>query len=746
MKKFVALTTLFVVALASVAFAEITLKGKVVDAKTGKALAGANVRLVGTSIGIATNNKGEFILEKIPDGTYTLRASYSGYEVGSMKVNGNKSDILFQLLATPVNLNQVVVTGTGTHRRLKDSPVPVEVISGSDLRQAGVNSFEDALLLLNPAFNIRPTVMGSYFTLNGMSNKYILILVDGKKVAGDVSNNTDLSRIDMGRVKRVEILKGAASALYGSDAIAGVINVITEQPKDPISVQSKTRFGGESSFTQNAGVDLNFGKFTSSTSYQRRQMGGWQLNPNEISGDTVIPTRSESSSKFHSNIVTQHFTYAPNEQLKLYAQGSYFNREVNRPVQEKKNDGAYQYDLTYMDYNFGLGGKYFMNDGAYISLDLYMDNYEYNKLYTVAQLDKKDTTFRVGDEELTKRQKYYNGNLKGVFRVGEYNKLTLGTEYANDYMKNPGSLDEPKEIYTLAVYAQDEIRVWKNLQILPGFRYVYNEMFKNRFTPKIALMYTLGSFNFRTSYAAGFKTPSIQELYYDYENRGAITIGNPDLKPEKANYYNVNVEYTGKYLNISANGYINDVKDIIEKYDIGATDEDKANGIKTRNVYHNLDKASIKGFDISVNSYLGAGFSAAGAYNCVYAADGEGRRLSESVRHAATFRGGWTHEWNKYRLHVNVNGRIQGSKYIYKKTTDKKTGKDIYTDVSAPKYQLWNLATTHTFAPVGNFLFELNAGIDNLFDWTDDRPNGVNYATLNPGRTFFASLVIRFTK
>lgn len=742
MKKFVALTTLFVVALASVAFAEITLKGKVVDAKTGKALAGANVRLVGTSIGIATNNKGEFILEKIPDGTYTLRASYSGYEVGSMKVNGNKSDILFQLLATPVNLNQVVVTGTGTHRRLKDSPVPVEVISGSDLRQAGVNSFEDALLLLNPAFNIRPTVMGSYFTLNGMSNKYILILVDGKKVAGDVSNNTDLSRIDMGRVKRVEILKGAASALYGSDAIAGVINVITEQPKDPISVQSKTRFGGESSFTQNAGVDLNFGKFTSSTSYQRRQMGGWQLNPNEISGDTVIPTRSESSSKFHSNIVTQHFTYAPNEQLKLYAQGSYFNREVNRPVQEKKNDGAYQYDLTYMDYNFGLGGKYFMNDGAYISLDLYMDNYEYNKLYTVAQLDKKDTTFRVGDEELTKRQKYYNGNLKGVFRVGEYNKLTLGTEYANDYMKNPGSLDEPKEIYTLAVYAQDEIRVWKNLQILPGFRYVYNEMFKNRFTPKIALMYTLGSFNFRTSYAAGFKTPSIQELYYDYENRGAITIGNPDLKPEKANYYNVNVEYTGKYLNISANGYINDVKDIIEKYDIGATDEDKANGIKTRNVYHNLDKASIKGFDISVNSYLGAGFSAAGAYNCVYAADGEGRRLSESVRHAATFRGGWTHEWNKYRLHVNVNGRIQGSKYIYK--VDSKTGK--ITDTSAPKYQLWNLATTHTFAPVGNFLFELNAGIDNLFDWTDDRPNGVNYATLNPGRTFFASLVIRFTK
>ena len=188
------------------------------------------------------------------------------------------------------------------------------------------------------------------------------------------------------------------------------------------------------------------------------------------------------------------------------------------------------------------------------------------------------------------------------------------------------------------------------------------------------------------------------------------------------------------------------MKDIIEKYDIGATEEEKANGIKTHNVYHNLDKASIKGLDISVNSYLGAGFSAAGSYNCVYAADDAGRRLSESVRHAATFRAGWSHEWNKYKLRANINGRIQGSKYIYKKTTDKKTGNDIYTDVSAPKYQLWNFATTHTFAPVGNFLFEINAGIDNLFDWTDDRPSGVNYATLNPGRTVFASLIIRFTK
>lgn len=746
MKKIVVLTALLL-SVVSISFANMTLKGKVIDAKTQKALAGANVRLVGTNIGIATDNKGEFILKNIADGEYTLRASFSGYETEDIKVNSSKEDIVFKLSLTPVNLNQVVVTGTGTHRRLKDSPVPVEVLSGAEIRKAGVTSFEDALLLLNPSFNIRPTVMGSYFTMNGLENKHILILVDGKKMAGDVSGNTDLSRIDMSRVKRIEILKGAASSLYGSEAIAGVINVITEQPKEAISVQSKTRFGGKSSFVQNASLDLNFGKFTSSTSYQRRQSDGWKLSPYETSADTVIPTRKESVNSFFSNIVSQRFTYDPTQKLSLYAQGSYFDREVNRPVQAKKNDGGYTYDLTYMDYNFGVGGKYLFDNKAYIALDLYMDNYEYNKLYTVAQVVKNDTTFRVGDEELTKRQKYYNANLRSVFRVGDYNKFTVGAEYVDDYMKNPGSLDEPKEVYTIALYAQDEIRLWDKFQILPGFRYVYHENFKNRFTPKLALMYSLEKFNFRAAYSAGFKAPTLQELYYDYENRGSITIGNPDLKPEKSNYYSLNVEYVGRFLNISVNGYINDIKDIIDSYELELTEEDKENGIKTRKMYRNLDKARVQGFDISVNSYLGYGFSTGGAYNCVYAKDRKtGHRLNEAVRHAATFRAGWMHEWNKYRLNVNVNGRIQGQKYIYSETKDKTTGNPIYTDKSAPKYQLWNLATTHTFAPVGNFFFEVNAGIDNIFDWTDDRPNGVNYATLNPGRTLFASLIIRFTK
>ena len=736
MKKIVVLTTLFVLALVSVSFAEITLKGKVVDAKTGKVLVGANVRLIGTSIGTATNNQGEFILNKVPDGTYTLRASYSGYEVSSLKVSDSKSDILFKLESALINLDQVVVSGTGTHRRLKDSPVPIEVMTAAEIKKSGIATIEDALVMLNPSFSFRPTAMGTNMTLNGMRGDYILVLVNGKKMTGDVSGYVDLSRIDMGRVKRIEVLKGAASSLYGSDAIAGVINIITDQPHDALNIVSTTRFGGKGSFIENINVDVNAGKFTSSTSYQRRQSDGWRLS--DITEDSVY-TRRQVSDKFHSDIVSQRFGFDFSKQLSVYAEGSYFTKDIDRPVNADAKDlSGFDYNMTYENYAAGLGGKYLFGNSAYISLDINANNYEYSKVYTRDIVSKGDTTTHLGEKILTKRQRYLNANLKGVFKIGEYNKFSVGTEYVKDYLKNPTDLTESKDVYTLALYVQDEIRILKKLQLVPGVRYIYHETFKNKLTPKIAMMYSLGEFNFRLSYAAGFKAPLLTDLYYYKESakkgKQTITMGNPDLKPEKSNYYAFNTEYAGKYCNISVNGYINDLRDAIATKDM-TTDEDKANGINSRTTYENLNKARTQGVDLSVNSYLGAGFSIGGGYSYVDARDKNTKiRLEESTRHSGTVKANYMHEWNNYRLNVNLNGRLQGKKFV--KTTEK----------DAPKYQIWNLTTNHSFSPVGMFLFDVNAGIENLFDYSQNLPYGSNLGTLSPGRTFFASLTIRFKK
>ena len=354
-------------------WAQLTFSGKVVDASHGRSLQGASVRLEGTTIGTATDHDGHFILKNVPAGEYILRVTFTGFESVREQVKSSCEGMLFQLKAFPVNLNQVVITGTGTHHRLKNSPVSIEVISGNELRKAGLVKLDDALRMQSPSFNFSTTAMGDYTTMNGLQNDYVLILVNGKKLAGDISGNTDLRRIDMNRVKRIEILKGAASALYGSEAMGGVINIITEEPKDALLLLSHTRIAEEGQFTQNLSADVNAGKLSSHTSYQRLQAGGWQVSPYETDDDDprgYVETVKQASNRFRSDVFNQKFGFAPVKNLELYAEGSYYQRHLYRPVD------AYAYDMDYRDYTLGIGAKYLLNKRSYIALDLYNDNYE----------------------------------------------------------------------------------------------------------------------------------------------------------------------------------------------------------------------------------------------------------------------------------------------------------------------------------------------------------------------------------
>ncbi len=286
-------------------FAQVTLSGKVIDAENGLPVRGANVRLEQTTIGCATNAKGEFTLSNVKEGEQVLRVSCLNYAPLSRKISGSNSNLVLKLKNAYINLDQVVVTGTGTHHKLKDTPVPIEVMSAADIKKAGITDFQTAMTMLQPSLSFSTNAMGSYLMMNGLSNKYVLILVNGKKLTGDTSNNIDLSQINMNNVKRIEVLKGAASALYGSDAIAGVINIITDNPKNLITVTSNTKMEERGQFTQGVNVDVNTGKFGSFTSYTRQQSDSWKLSSYDEDGNLTdkLPVNA-----FYSDVINQKFT------------------------------------------------------------------------------------------------------------------------------------------------------------------------------------------------------------------------------------------------------------------------------------------------------------------------------------------------------------------------------------------------------------------------------------------------------
>lgn len=171
-----------------------------------------------------------------------------------------------------------------------------------------------------------------------------------------------------------------------------------------------------------------------------------------------------------------------------------------------------------------------------------------------------------------------------------------------------------------------------NLQAVLGIRYIYNENFKNYATPNVSLMYKLGGLNLRAAYAAGFRTPTLSQLYATDESKTSnrYTTGNVGLKPEKNNFYSLNAEYNYRRLSVSVTGFINDIRDMInyrtlsdqEIHDMGLDDKHTTfDEIRQRD---NVDKAKTKGISLNASLNLGAGFRAGGGYTYM---DTEARQL-----------------------------------------------------------------------------------------------------------------------
>lgn len=710
------------------AFAQMIFRGKVTN-NSRRPITNANVWLEYTNIGTVTDSEGDFVLNNVPEGKYSLRVSSMNYEGTHTLVDKSEENLRITLNDSPLKLNEVVVTGTGTHNRLKNAPVAVDIISQKEIRNVSFGSFENTMMALTPSLSFTPNAMGSYLQLNGLSNRYVIIMINGKRLAGDVSGNIDLSRINMSNIKRIEILKGAASSLYGSEAMGGVINIITDKPKDFLSISSNTRYAEWGQFTQAVNIDVNTKWLGSSTSFQRNQSHGWQLNPQEFSKGKLKDTYKRPVNAFYSDVLNQRFTVDASNAMSFYLEGNLFDRQL------KRNPKDQAYNLKYEDYSVATGGKYLVKKKAIINLDMYMDNFDHDKIYI-----RDSKPYQNGEKVFVRRQKYYDANLKGSLSAGDMNRITLGTQYQLNYLNSVTDIaDGSRDVYTLSFYAQDEIRLLnKRLQFVPGFRYLYNETFKNRFTPKLAAMYSLGNFNFRASYSAGYKAPDLKYLYSNKEDisisgKKTLMLANEKLDPESSNYYSINAEYYNSFLSLSVSSYINDVKNLIKLVDLESIPADLEGKYDNVRKYANASKVKIKGLDVNLNSYFGYGLSLGLGYSYIDSKDFDtGNELEKISKHTGTINANWNKRWWIVDSNINFNGRLQSRRYY--KAND---GRNI---------NLWNISTRHKLKNFNGLSLEPGFGIENIFNFVDDRPYGVNYATLSPGRVVYVSMAIKFSK
>lgn len=662
-------------------------------------------------------------------------------------------------------LNPVIITGTGTYHKAENSPVEVKVISAKELKAANVTNLQEALGKLTSNITTHTNGMGTFVNFNGISDDYIVILLNGKRMSGDDRWN----RISIDNIKRIEILSGAASALYGSNAIAGVINVITDNNKNALEVTSSTKVMNNGRFDQDINVDITKGKFSSYTSFNHRQADNWQVNNYQEfkEGDKSVLklTGRPMSQAFKSDNISERLEWRFNDELDVYLSGNLYGYKTGRDrgatyyTQKATTDKttgeksytytakqAYTYDIKHRTYNLGAGARWMPSKNVRLYLDVYMDNFK--SAYDYWQTAKKEAY-----DETRKNTQYINETLKGIFRLNNWNKLSAGIELEQENLKSASDNIDKESTYTYNVFAQDEIRILKGLEAVVGLRYTYNSNFNSNVTPNAALFYRIAGFRARVSYAEGYRTPTLSQLYATDQTKTSAryTINNTSLKAEKNIFWNANLEYSNNWLSLSVSGFINNIRNMINYRTMTQAEIEAdqhlsdlyAEGWTTIRQRDNIDKATVKGISANMKLLLPMGFSASAGYTFC---DSKAKSVTldkktqeyhvsespvdKSVKNVANISAAWDRTWGNYHLNAQINGHIQSRRFSS-------------TYGYAPEYQQWDINTRHTFS-LKQFTITPGIGIDNIFNKRDTSFWNSNFSTINPGRSVILSVTLKF--
>lgn len=665
-------------------------------------------------------------------------------------------------------MEEVVVTGTGTQHRLKDVPVQTEVITRRELEQYGGRSIEDILAGLTASFAFNEDDMGSQMQMNGLGNAYILILIDGKRLHGDNGGQNDLGLIDPARIERIEIVKGAASALYGSDAIAGVVNIITRKyDRDGLLIENTTRGGSYNDWRQHNSVGFAIGKMSSLTNFQLQHSDGWQNTSHEDPHQTEFPiydSRNMTVNRHTNWQVAERLTYSPTPNLDFYAEGSIYRKRIYRPSGKYAAVDVKTYDLAYRNASAAVGGKWTMDKGV-VTLDVDWNRHAYEYVFTDTTLvDGYDPyghfthyfPYFPDQRNLQSDQRRTMAHLKGVFELPANNRLSAGVEMRFDWLHAPMRVDHGGTVTdnTEALYAQDEYTPWRWLQLTGGLRLDRNQQFGLHLTPKLSAMVSPTDWlRLRAAWSQGFKTPTPKEQHYRYvrEMNGTyLYLGNADLRPQTSNYGSVSAEVNVGGLSMSVTGYINKVEDMINlvtipNYRAPEEYQTQYELHKTRQ-YQNLEDARTVGVDFNVR-YAVKEFAVGGSYSYLdtdaHQYDSDHERMTEVVidgmaHHKANWFGTWNHRFHRpYRLGIGIYGRASSKRYYQLNGNGK-------------AYHIWRLTTTHDLLcraiQSRGLTLRLEAGVDNLFNYVDRTPHGLHLGTTTPGTTVYASVTLRFNQ
>lgn len=534
------------------------------------------------------------------------------------------------------SFDEVVVTATRTENDVKKVPASTQVITQEDIKRGGATSVRNALSMYANIFQKFKVRGGGHdIIIRGMETKHSLVMVNGRRISNEadangLGNAMSLDRININDVEKIEIVRGPSSALYGSEAMGGVLNIITKPSKEQTLLTGLEHTSEDTSHWWHADTG-RIGNFSMTLDARFNKINR-----------SMPDTATESDPYGTAQTYNASLNYYVNDHSYVNAYMDYYSQHLKtdmgtpamKPITLTTSSGKMSLSgqamlegtgsKAFKQKNYGISwnGKTDKNDWQ---IQAYMSKFNWSTTSNTKVLGSIPPAGMEGMFNYLLQQKntydfnHDEHNMWAIegrdsLRVNDHHRVTFGAEYVKDKVAGTGlgkngdgvhnitengttKSSSEKTLSSYAAYLQDEIEYGKWF-IVPAIRYDHHSAYGSHTSPKIGVTYNATDhFRIKANYGDGFKAPSVSQLYYDLDmemGRGnwVHLTGNPNLKPEKSKSWDLGVEAEfGKGYG-SLTYFDNDVDNLIASIPKGKD----SNGHNLHR-YENVNKARIKGLE-----------------------------------------------------------------------------------------------------------------------------------------------------
>lgn len=767
---------------------DISLKGRVIDSKSGSPIENAVVFLSSKNISY-TNSSGEYIFKDLKQGSYILKVSQIGYKTLTENISYSPGSVLlknFSLLSSPIELDEVIVSTDRNDKYLRNSPYSELLLGVKEMEVKPFQSLPDMLKEEPGVSLLRDGIWNTEVSIRGLNRENIVTLIDGNRIATSTDIAARLSMVNMNDVEKIEVIKGAASSIYGSGATGGIINIITKSPEfyNNFSVRGNVSAGYNSVNNMSSWS----GSFYSGGTFWASKFAGSYRKADNIK----TPVGELQNSQFEDYSLSGSVKVIPlnNHSIKLDYQlfkakdvgipgASVFpaSADVRYPNEKRELFSAGYEIQNISNVLYKLSVKY-----AYQFINRNVENIP----HTVQNVAATGTTpaKRVSVLKITPNADHKNNNLQlqGNLLLAENNNMVVGLDYwdrsyngnREKYQKievlNPsgnvvstinkviGESPLPNSKYkSLGVFAQDDAELLKDkLSLSLGARMdkinvngettlnpiyeivngvinyfptgqtvIWNKIDSDDITysGNVGLKYSASSnLDLTLSLGLSFRSPSLEERFQYIDQGSYVRVGDPNLKPEKGKSADLGIRYYLSNFKIVSSIFFNYFKDLVTE--IPGKFEGRNAFIKT-----NIGEARLYGFDLGTdyNFYNDYVFHVSVAY----------------VKGDDITAGGNLPEISPLNGNIGIKfGLLEKLEVDLSSTIFAAQNKVAAGEMTTPGYAVFNFQFNTKPINFSSFNMQIFAGVENIFDknYRDHLSTTRGSITVEPGRNFFIKL------